>query len=123
MKIGDDRKGQKMTQACTSHYVHLGIPRLSICRTSLKKMPFKAFMSNGGRGEIRTHGRRKTSAVFKTAAINRALPPFRLSMTVAAMPRGKRCIYVSRIKCKAVEALPPALPDNFMPDSAKDTSE
>ena len=64
-------------------------------------------MSNGGRGEIRTHGRRKTSAVFKTAAINRALPPFRLSMTVAAMPRGKRCIYVSRIKCKAVEALPP----------------
>ena len=28
----------------------------------------------GGECEIRTHGRDKPSAVFKTAAINRALP-------------------------------------------------
>ena len=31
---------------------------------------------HGGSGEIRTHGPRKGPAVFKTAAINRALPRF-----------------------------------------------
>lgn len=81
-------------------------------------------MSDGGRGEIRTHGRRKTSAVFKTAAINRALPPFRIERTGAAMPRGKGDIYASRKKCKAGNCIIPALPEYYAnPDSAADTSK
>ena len=34
-------------------------------------------LSTGGSGEIRTHERDKPLLVFKTSAINRALPHFR----------------------------------------------
>ncbi len=35
-------------------------------------MPLKAALKFGGRGEIRTHGGREPTTVFKTVALNRS---------------------------------------------------
>ena len=49
----------------------------------------------GGSGEIRTHGAISDSAVFKTAAISRALPRFLNKMKVRYSPRiGSTCNFL-----------------------------